>query len=183
MILQIGDQAQLLYPTGTLNEADVRTTIESALKRASTGFLKVVGLWTPPSQPTQDMFGQTQPPLSGWQTITEHLRQEYELHQVDLTQEVPADVDVLVVIAPQGLGDQERFNIDQYLMRGGAVVVAAGNYAISLDQYTGDLGLQPLDGSLRELLAFYGIHFILLCFYIFICKFIKFLLLTTNPTN
>jgi ABC-2 type transport system permease protein len=158
MILQIGDQAQLLYPTGTLNEADVRTTIESALKRASTGFLKIVGLWTPPSQPTQDMFGQTQPPLSGWQTITEQLRQEYELRQVDLTQEVPADVDVLVVIAPQGLGDQERFNIDQYLMRGGAVVVAAGNYGISLDQYTGALGLQPLDGSLRELLAFYGIQ-------------------------
>jgi len=147
MILQIGDQAQLLYPTGTLNEADVRMTIESALKRASTGFLKVVGLWTPPSQPTQDMFGQTQAPLSGWQTITEQLRQEYELRQLDLTQEVPADVDVLVVIAPQGLGDQERFNIDQYLMRGGAVVVAAGNYAISLDQYSGALWTAACESS------------------------------------
>jgi ABC-2 type transport system permease protein len=158
MIIQIGDQASLVYPTGDMSEADVRTTIESALKRASTGFLKVVGLWTPPSQPTQDMFGQTQPPLSSWQTVGDQLRQDYEVRTVDLTQEVPADVDVLVIVAPQGLSDRERFHIDQYLMRGGAVVAAAGNYGITLDQFTGSLGMQPLEGGLREMLASYGIQ-------------------------
>ena len=157
MVLQIGDADQLLYPTGTLSEADVRTTIESALKRASTGFLKVVGIWTPPAQPTQDMFGQIQEPLSSWLTVPEYLRENYEVRSIDLTQEVPADVDVLVVIAPQGMSDRERFTIDQYLMRGGAVVVAAGNYGITLDQFAGGLALQPLDGSLRDMLAHYGI--------------------------
>jgi ABC-2 type transport system permease protein len=158
MILQIGDQASLLYPTGDLSEADVRTTIESALKRASTGFLKVVGLWTPPSEPTQDMFGQMQSPLSSWQTVGDWLRQDYEVRTLDLTQEVPADVDVLVIVGPQGLSDLERFHIDQYLMRGGAVVAAAGNYGITLDQFTGSLGMQPLEGGLREMLASYGIQ-------------------------
>jgi ABC-2 type transport system permease protein len=157
MVLQIGDAGELLYPTGTLSEADVRTTIESALKRASTGFLKVVGIWTPPAQPTQDMFGQIQEPLSSWLTVPEYLRENYEVRSIDLTQEVPADVDVLVVIAPQGMSDRERFTIDQYLMRGGAVVVAAGNYGITLDQFAGGLALQPLDGSLRDMLAHYGI--------------------------
>ena len=157
MVLQIGDADQLLYPTGTLSEADVRTTIESALKRASTGVLKVVGIWTPPAQPTQDMFGQIQEPLSSWLTVPEYLRENYEVRSIDLTQEVPADVDVLVVIAPQGMSDRERFTIDQYLMRGGAVVVAAGNYGITLDQFAGGLALQPLDGSLRDMLAHYGI--------------------------
>ena len=158
MVLQIEDAGQLLYPTGTLSEADVRTTIESALKRTSTGFLKVVGIWTPPSLPTQDMFGQIQEPLSSWRTVPEYLRENYEVRSIDLTQEVPADVDVLVVIAPQAMSDRERFAIDQYLMRGGAVVVAAGNYGIALDYFTGSLALQPLEESLREMLAHYGIE-------------------------
>jgi ABC-2 type transport system permease protein len=56
MVLQVGDQAQVIYPSGELSEADVRSAIESAIKRASPGFLQVVGLWTPPAEPTQDMF-------------------------------------------------------------------------------------------------------------------------------
>ncbi|MDH7485884.1 MAG: Gldg family protein [Anaerolineae bacterium] len=159
LLLQVGDQAQVIYPSGELSEADVRTGIESALKRASPGFLQVVGLWTPPAQPTQDMFGQTQPPLSSWQELSTALRQEYEVRSVNLSSgQVPADVDVLVVIAPQGMTDKERFAIDQYLMRGGSVVVAAGNYGITLDQFAGGLALRPLEGNLREMLASYGIQ-------------------------
>jgi len=159
MVLQVGDQAQVVYPSGELSEADVRTAIESALKRASPGFLQVVGLWTPPAQPTQDMFGQMQQPLSSWQQLGESLRQEYEVRTIDLsTGQVPADVDVLVVVAPQGMTDKERFAIDQYLMRGGSVVVAAGNYGIKADQFGGGLALKPLEGGLREMLASYGVQ-------------------------
>jgi ABC-2 type transport system permease protein len=159
MVLQVGDQAQVVYPSGELSEADVRTAIESALKRASPGFLQVVGLWTPPAQPTQDMFGQVQQPLSSWQQVGESLRQEYEVRTIDLsTGQVPADVDVLVVVAPQGMTDKERFAIDQYLMRGGSVVVAAGNYGITADQFGSGLVLEPLEGGLREMLASYGIQ-------------------------
>ncbi|NIO71410.1 MAG: ABC transporter permease subunit [Anaerolineae bacterium] len=159
MILQVGDQARVIYPSGELSEADVRTAIESALKRASPGFLQVVGLWTPPAQPTQDMFGQMQPPLSSWQELSQSLRQEYEVRTVDLsTGQVPADVDVLVVVAPQGMTDKERFAIDQYLMRGGSVVVAGGNYGITADQFGGGLALKPLEDGLREMLSSYGIQ-------------------------
>jgi len=159
MILQVGDQAQIVYPSGELSEADVRTAIESALKRASPGFLQVVGLWTPPAEPTQDMFGQMQQPLSSWQQLSESLRQEYEIRTLDLsTGQVPADVDVLVVVAPRGMTDRERFAIDQYLMRGGSVVVAAGNYGITIDQFGGGLALEPLEEGLREMLDSYGIQ-------------------------
>ncbi|NIN63694.1 MAG: ABC transporter permease, partial [Anaerolineae bacterium] len=159
MILQVGDQAQLIYPSGELSEADVRTAIESGLKRVSPGFLQVVGLWTPPAQPTQDMFGQMQPPLSSWRHLTEALGQEYEVRSLDLTTgQVPPDVSVLVVVAPQGMTDKERFAIDQYLMRGGSVVVAAGNYGITPDQLGGGLALKPLDDGLRDMLSSYGIE-------------------------
>jgi ABC-2 type transport system permease protein len=67
-------------------------------------------------------------------------------------------VDVLVVIAPQGLSDMERFAIDQYLMRGGSVVVAAGNYMLSPQQFGGNLLIEKVQDGLREMLAHYGVE-------------------------
>ena len=151
--------AQILYPTGDLSEADIRTTIESALKRATTGFLKVVGVWTPPETPTQDMFGQAQPALRTWQSVRQQLAQDYTVKSIDLsTGQVPSDVDVLVVISPSGLDDKARYAIDQYLMRGGSVIVGAGNYTLAVDQYVGNLTLEPIQAGLADMLASYGIR-------------------------
>jgi len=158
MVLEIGDKPQLLYPQGDLSEASVQTAIESALKRAAAGFLKVVGIWAPNPAPTQDMFGQQQQSLKQYTTIAQQLRQEYNVQPVELSSgEVPSGIDVLFIIAPQGMGDKERYAIDQYLMRGGSVVVAAGNYILNPDQMTGSLGVQLVDGGLQEMLASYGI--------------------------
>ncbi|GAB4529816.1 MAG: hypothetical protein Kow0063_07270 [Anaerolineae bacterium] len=159
MLLQVGDQSQVLFPGGELTEADVRTSIESAIKRSSSGFLKVVGLWTPPPEGGTDAFGQPLPSLARYDTIREQLRQQYNVRSVDLsTGQVPADIDALVVIAPQNLSDVERYAIDQYLMRGGAVLVAAGNYVLNPDPFTGTLALKPVEGGLREMLESYGIR-------------------------
>jgi ABC-2 type transport system permease protein len=158
MLLAVGDQVQVLSPGADLSEASARTAIESGLKRSSSGFLKVVGLWTPPATPTQDPFGQLQRPLSSWQLLNEQLGQDYTLRSVDLTGgQAPPDVNALVVVAPQNMSDMERFAVDQYLMRGGAVVVAAGNYTIQADPFSGGLGLQPVQNGLQDLLASYGI--------------------------
>lgn len=158
MVLKVGDQEQVIYPSGEMSESDIRSAIESNLKRASPGFLQVVGLWTPPQQPQQNALGQMQQPLSSWQQLRQTLEQEYEVRDIDLsTGRVPGEVDVLVVVAPQNMTDKERYAIDQYLMRGGAVVAAAGNYAIQIDQFSGGLGLKPLEDGLQEMLAHYGI--------------------------
>jgi ABC-2 type transport system permease protein len=158
MVLEVGEQGQLLFPSGDLSEADIRTTIEAALKRAAPGFLKVVGLWTPPDMPTQNPFGQPAPSFKQYQMVGEQLRRDYTVRPVDLSGgQVPAGIDVLLVVAPQGMGEKEQYAIDQYLMRGGAVILAAGNYLLSPDQFTGQLGVQPVAGGLREMLAGYGI--------------------------
>ncbi|MCJ7549239.1 MAG: GldG family protein, partial [Anaerolineae bacterium] len=157
MVMASGDQAQVVYPQGELSEADVRAAVETALKRSSSGFLQVVGFWAPPAVPTQDMFGQTVDPLSSWNQIYATLQQEYEVRAVDLTTgSVPVDIDVLVILGPQNLDDVARYAIDQYLMRGGAVIVAAGNMMITPDTMTGGLAAQQLDGGLQEMLAHYG---------------------------
>ncbi len=157
MVLEIGGQAHVIYPQGSVSEADVRTAVESALKRSSSGFLQVVGLWTPPATPTQDIYGQTQQPLSSWDQLSSTLQQEYDVRTVDLSSgTVPSDIDVLVLIGPQGLDDVARYAVDQYLMRGGAVVVAAGNMTIAPDAMTGGLGSQQISDGLQDMLSYYG---------------------------
>jgi len=159
LLLQIGDEAQMLYPAGDMSEAELRTEIESALKRAAPGFLKTVGLRHPSEEPVPSPYGGTTQPISSWQWVREQLRQNYTVKSVDLSSgRVPGDVDVLVVVAPQGMSDKERFAIDQYLMRGGAVVVAAGNYILSPQQFGGNLLIEAVQDGLKEMLAHYGVE-------------------------
>jgi len=159
LLLQIGDETQLLYPYGDTTETDLRTEIEAALKRAAPGFLKTVGLWHPSEEPVPNAFGGMSQPISSWQLVRQQLGENYTLKSVDLTSgRVPGDVDVLIVIAPQGMSDKERFAIDQYLMRGGAVVVAAGNYILSPQQFGGGLLMEAVQDGLQEMLAHYGVE-------------------------
>ncbi len=156
LVLQEGDDAQVIYPGGAYAEGEVRAAIESAIKRSAPGFLQVVGIWAPTA--SQDLLAQQANPLSTYYQLQDALAAEYQVRDIDLSSGVvAADVDVLLLIAPRGLSAIERFAVDQYLMRGGAVVAAAGNYGIALDQLQGGLALQPLEGGLRELLLNYGI--------------------------
>jgi ABC-2 type transport system permease protein len=158
LVLINGQKAQMIYPTQDMTEADVRSEIEAALKRTSTGFLKVVGLWTPPSTPTTDMFGQTHNPISSYDLVTQFLSADYNVQTVDLTTgSVPPEIDVLVVVAPQNLTNVELYAIDQYLMRGGSVVMSASADKVDVDPYFGGLMMFPVEGGVKDLLASYGI--------------------------
>jgi ABC-2 type transport system permease protein len=98
------------------------------------------------------------PNLAQYTRVSELLGENYEVRTVDLSSgQVDADIDVLMVIAPQNLTDGELYAIDQYLMRGGRVFVAAGNYQLAYDSMNGNLGLQATQGNLKAMLAFYGI--------------------------
>lgn len=158
MLLSVGDKTQVVSPAQDFSEASVRTAIEAALKRSSQGFLKVVGLWTPPAAAQDNQFGGQQGSLATYQTLQQHLGQDYHVRSIDLQSGlVPPDVDTLVVIAPQNISDKERYAIDQYLMRGGSVIVGAGNYSIAQSP-AGGLALEPLQNGLNEMLASYGVQ-------------------------
>ena len=161
LLLEVGDQAQVIYPSGDLTEADIRQGIESALKRSSSGFLQVVGLWQPTIQPDPMMaqFGQMQQqPFSTWNTLYQSLSQEYEVRSLDLSDgQVPTDVDVLLFLAPLGMNDMQRYAFDQFLMRGGSVIVAGSNFRASVDPLSGGLSVTPIEDGLTEMLAHYGV--------------------------
>ncbi len=158
MALKVGTEESVIFPSGEMSEADIRNSVESALKRMSSGFLKVVGIWSPPATPTQDMFGQTIQPISSWNDVRTALQQEYEVRTLDLsTGAIAPDVDVVLVVAPQGFTDKELYAIDQYLMRGGAVILAAGNTVITQDPYAGGITGKLITDGVAGLLEHYGI--------------------------
>jgi ABC-2 type transport system permease protein len=162
MLMEVeGQTPTIIYPTGDLGEAEIRTSIESALKRFSSGFLQVVGIWRPTIGPDPMMaqFGQNQqPPFSTWNALYQQLLQEYAVEPLDLsTGQVPANIDVALIIAPQGMSTIERYALDQFLMRGGAAIVAGSSFRVGVDSFTGSLTLTQIEDGLHEMLDHYGI--------------------------
>lgn len=159
LLLQMGEAGQVIYPSADNSESAVRSAIEAVIKRNVPGFLRSIGLWTPQGrQTTTDLFGQPQQSISSWQLVQQQLGADYQLAPVDLSAgRVPETIDALVLVGPEQMTDKERYAVDQYLMRGGAVVVAAGNFRIQPDPLGGGLGLVPVEGGLREMLLHYGI--------------------------
>ena len=159
LILEYAGINYLIVPTGEMTESDIRQDVQAALKRAVPGFLKNLGVWLPPSDPVMDPFGNEVPPISSWRLAAQQLGQSYSTQPADLeTGQVEGNVDVLVVIAPQNMTDTERFAVDQFLMRGGAVVVAASTFILSPIQLTQGLTIEPVQGGLQDMLASYGVE-------------------------
>lgn len=158
LVLTAGGQAFIVRPEDEYSAASVTAAVESALTRAAPGFLRTVGVRAPPSTPTQDPFGQPQQPFASWQLLQQQLASDYTVQQVDLSVgEVPPQVDALLLVAPQALSDRERFAVDQYLMRGGALLVAAGSQRADADQFTGGLTLNRAGEGIAALLEAYGV--------------------------
>ena len=157
LVIEAGDDIQVIYPAGDLSQAEIRNAIESSLKRSSSGFLKVIGLWTPPAAGV-DQFGRQMPSLQQYQILEDSLRESYELRRVTLDEgQIGADIDVLILLAPHSLTDLQRYAIDQYLMRGGSVIAAAGHYRLGIDPYAGTLELEVNEAGIEEMLESYGV--------------------------
>lgn len=158
LVVEAAGEVQVIYPAGALSQVEIRNAIEAALKRSSAGFLKIIGLWTPPAS-APDQFGQQLPTLQQYAILEDVLREAYEVRRLTLDDgEIPAGIDVLILLAPQNLSDLQRYAIDQYLMRGGAVIVAAGQYRLGVDPYSGALLLEANEADLADMLASYGVH-------------------------
>jgi ABC-2 type transport system permease protein len=144
MILEGPEQLQILYPPEDLSEGSIRSEIETALRRTSSDFLQVVGVYTPVPPPQDPSLLGVPQPLSDYNLIQEQLRQSYSVQPVDLsTGQVPQNVDVLLVVTSQDLTEQELYAVDQSLMRGGAVVLATNKHQIAADNVTGGLAMLP----------------------------------------
>jgi ABC-2 type transport system permease protein len=157
LLLSVGEKQERIYPSPQMSEADLRTELTAALKRLTPGFLKTVGLVAPQPPPPQNPMMRRQPQRQQFVMLREKLSENYTVRDVDLKDgRVPGEIDVLLLVAPQDFDDKQRFAVDQYLMRGGAVVLCAG--AFSLDASgAGGLTVRQSKTGLEDVLAAWGV--------------------------
>ena len=160
IVLDTGEETLVIFPTSGMSEADVRSAIDSAIRRGVPGFLKSIGLWFPPPLDTSNLAPGQPPPLTAsWNLVSDQLRETYALTTVDLRGgRVPAEIDALLVVGPQGMSDHERFAVDQFLMQGRPVVVATGNFKLSPLGSVDGLAIEAIEGGLLEMLSDYGVE-------------------------
>lgn len=88
--------------------------------------------------------------------------EDYEVNRILLTrgESIPKETDTLVVVAPQGLTDRQRYEISRFLAEGGSVVIAAQNYEYDYSVIPGrGVNIAPRKNApgINELLKEYGV--------------------------
>lgn len=159
LLLRVGDKLERLFPGESMAEADIKKEITAGLQRGAPGFLKTLGIAKSLDvpMPNPHMPQQPQQPVDTTRMLTKQLSETYQVRDVDLKSgHVPDDIDVLMVVAPKNLDDKQRFAIDQYLMRGGSVVVLAGKYDLDPNSMEG-LSIRKVNTGLEDMLASYGV--------------------------
>lgn len=161
LLLESDDETVRLSPRSAVGETELKTDLEAAIRRASPGQLKTLGIYTedpiaPPPNPQLPPQMQPPPPERDYRALEEIYAEDYRVQTVDLAGgRVAEDIDVLLIGKPGPLGDREQYAIDQYLMRGGKLIVLAGRTAISVAR--GRLEAVPHASPLFDLLARYGV--------------------------
>ena len=159
LTLSDGDIVVQMPLPESLDQDGLRRGIEEGLKRFATGLLKNVALSAPQAIPPymqQQMPGMQQPQGNEFQGLRETLGTDFDVDTAMLDDgNAPSAADVLMVVDPSSLSENAVFAIDQFLMRGGTVVVAAGAYRATLTPQS--LSAMPVRSGLGDWLTHHGV--------------------------
>jgi len=107
--------------------------------------------------PVMGMRGRPQPP----QFVMEQIRESLEVKALEKDfKEIPADIDVLMVVQPDGLSPQAVYAIDQYALRGGKVLLFVDPVA-EMSRQGGPMMMTggPKLGDFEKVLKAWGVAF------------------------
>lgn len=152
--LTLADAHQVVQlPTGDFDPGNFRTVLDAGLKRFASGFTPTVALAAPrvnEQMARHHIGGPT------FNNLEDAITRDYSLLLEDLSDgSVAPAADILVVVAPHRLDANSLFAIDQFLMRGGTVIIATSPYTAELAD--GELSLRDWDNGMREWLGHHGL--------------------------
>ncbi|MHC4958097.1 MAG: Gldg family protein [Planctomycetota bacterium] len=112
------------------------------------------------SKPAMPMGPRGQAPQPKFSSLRRILGESFEIENVDLkTAEVdPAKVPLLLIVRPRDFTDVETYRLDQYLMKGGRVILFVSQGEISQSPWAPNLSWQPAKTGLDEWLAHMGLR-------------------------
>ena len=140
----------------TLDPVGLKRGIEEGLKRFADGLLQTVALHAP--EPPNPYMQQQMPTPQGnqFQELRGFLGADFDVEDAALAgSAIATDAAVLLLLGAEALDERQVFAIDQFLMRGGTVVLLAGAYDVNLaGQY---LSASRTNTGLDEWLAHNGV--------------------------
>ncbi|NLO79572.1 MAG: ABC transporter permease subunit [Xanthomonadaceae bacterium] len=130
-----------------LDRDGLERALLASVRRLAPGFLKTVAVVKPSAfAPGGKRYDQLQA----------RLEESVRVHETDLRDgKVSEETDLLLVLAPDGLDDRQLFAIDQFLMRGGSVVLATSPFDVRVD---GSLTAMKHSSGLEEWLRHHGLE-------------------------
>jgi ABC-2 type transport system permease protein len=147
MVLESGEDAVPVPLPESFDRDGLSRSLEAAVRRLAPGFLKTVAVAKP-----EVRYG---PQGKRYEHVMTALAQNARIRETDLKDgRVPAEADLLVVLAPEHLDDKQRFAIDQFLMQAGSVVLATSPFDM---QIAGNLTANKHTSGLEEWLQHHGI--------------------------
>jgi len=144
VVLQYEDRKEVIPVVQ--NTANLEYELSSTIRKLVTKQQRKVGF----------LSGHGEASLNDLSRSQEMLRRQYEMVSVDVSKNtpVPDDVAALIVAGPTArFPEDAKFQIDQYIMRGGRVAFLLNRIDANLQARFG----RPLDLNLDDLLAAYGI--------------------------
>ncbi len=153
--LTLADAQQVVQlPTENFDPNAFRLLLDAGLKRFASGFTRIVALSTPTVDPQVAQYKLGAPTFTNLENA---IGRDYSIRPEDLSDGgVAPEADILAVVAPQALDEKSVFAIDQFLMRGGTVVLATSPFTTELGG--GELRLQNWDSGLQQWLQHNGLQ-------------------------
>lgn len=132
-----GENAQVIPGFNPRTEATLEYDITRLITRVAwpekpvVGVLSSLSVLGEPQNPMMMMQRRRQPQNQGWAAFQE-LRKDYTVREVQATaEEIDADIKTLVVIHPKDLSDKTLFAIDQFVLRGGRLIVCVDPFSVA----------------------------------------------------
>ncbi len=136
MVLKGGGETVQVPLPAELNVNELKKSIESAMKRMAPGYLKTVAIVTPPApqaNPYMAQMGMAPPGGKRYTELRKMLAENVRVLDTDLKDgKVPADADLLLLLAPEDIDEKQLFAVDQFLMQGGSVMVTTSPFDVEI---------------------------------------------------
>jgi len=163
LAVSFADQKLALPVLSPNRERLLEYDIARAIARVTTPTKPVVGVMSPLpvfGMPGNPMMMQMGGGGSEPQVFISELKRDFDLKRVSMdVDRIEDDIKTLVVIHPRGITEQAQFALDQFVLRGGKLVVFLDPYAY-FDQMPGMMGGQGgTSSNLDRLLKAWGYRF------------------------
>ncbi|MCI5065306.1 Gldg family protein [bacterium] len=157
-LLRLEDRIVPVSIPEELTPEAAKRSVEAALKRLSPGFLKTIGVIAPAVDPMSQFNPQAAQGNKNFSVLQAKLQEDYQVETVDAKNGViENEIDLLFVLAPKQLEEKELFAIDQFLMKGGSVLLATSPFEVTRTQTA--LQVENRESGLEEWLKEKGLSF------------------------